>query len=200
MNTRHPVFVIALLAASAAGCDSQAPGSSAEAPATETAVAAEPVSAEAPALNDPQIAHIAVTANTIDVETGRLAESRTTTPAVREFAETMIRDHTAVNEQAAALAQRLGVTPQENDVSRSLQTDAAASRTQLEGLNGAAFDRAYIDREVAYHQAVLDALDKTLIPGATNDELRGLLQQVRPAVAAHLEHARSLQTTLSASR
>jgi putative membrane protein len=151
-------------------------------------------------LTDPQIAHVAVTANSIDVETAHLVESRTTTPRVREFARTMITDHTAVNEQAAALAQRLGVTPEENAVSRSLQADAESARAELEGLSGEEFDRAYIEREVAYHQAVLDALDQTLIPGSTNEELRGLLQQVRPAIAAHLGHARSLNTAVGAGR
>lgn len=152
----------------------------------------------APALSDPQIAHIAVTANTIDVETAELAESRAESPDVQAFARTMITDHTAVNEQAAALAQRLGVTPEANQVSSSLQSDADAARSRLEGLDGAAFDRAYIDREVEYHQAVLDALDDTLIPAATNAELKGLLEQVRPAIQAHLDHARSLQSQLAA--
>ena len=200
MTTTRPLAVLALLLATNGGCGPDAPESGAEAQAAESPLPAEPVAAEASALTDPQIAHVAVTANTIDVETARLAESRTTTPEVRGFAQTMITDHTGVNEQASALAQRLGVTPEENQVSRSLRADAAAARSELEGLSGTAFDRAYVEREVAYHQAVLDALDQTLIPGAANEELRGLLQQVRPAIAAHLEHARSLQSSLGAGR
>ncbi len=168
--------------------------------AAETAAPAETTAAVPAGPTDPQIAHIAVTANTIDIEAGRIAESKATRPEVQDFARTMITDHTAVNEQATALAQRLGVTPEDNDVSRSLQADAAAAATQLEGLSGAAFDSAYVEREVAYHQAVLDALDQTLIPSATNAELRALLEQMRPAIVAHLEHARTLQTTTTASR
>lgn len=156
--------------------------------------------AASPSLDDPQIAHVAVTANTIDVELAQLALSRASSAEVRAFARTMVTDHTAVNEQAAALAQRLGVTPQDNDVSRSLMDDAAQARRSLEGLRGAAFDRAYMDREVAYHQAVLDALDKVLIPGASNGELRALLEQVRPAVAAHLDHAKQLRAKLGEGR
>lgn len=175
-----------------------------EAPAAEEAeISATPVEAasvQQSALSDPQIAHIAVTANTIDIETARLAESRTSTPDVKAFAETMIRDHTAVNQQASALAQRLGVTPEENDVSRSLEAGAATAAAELEGLDGDAFDRVYIAREVEYHAAVLDALDQTLIPGASNADLRVLLQEVRPAIAAHLDHARSLQTELGTGR
>jgi putative membrane protein len=117
---------------------------------------------------------------------------------VKDFARTMIRDHGAVNKKAVDLAQRLNVTPQDNDVSRQLQQGAGDARTNLQGKSGAEFDRAYIDREVQYHQAVLDALDQTLIPGAQNADLKALLQQVRPNVAAHLEQARRIQGTLGA--
>jgi putative membrane protein len=197
MNPKRSIAALALLLLAGWGCGADAPDTAQEAPAAELSTPAEEPAA-AP-LTDPQIAHVAVTANAIDIEAARLAETRTTTPEVLSFAQTMVTDHTAVNEQAAALAQRLGVTPEENQVSRSLQADAAAARGELEGLNGAAFDRAYIEREVGYHQAVLDALDQTLIPGATNEELRGLLQQVRPAIAAHLDHARALQDSLGAT-
>ena len=118
--------------------------------------------------------------------------------AVRQFATTMITDHTAVNAQAAALTTRLGVTPKDNAVSQSLQSDAAQARSSLEPLHGRAFDRGYIDREVAYHQAVLDAIDKLLIPTTENAELRKLLVAVRPAVAAHLEHAKHVRRQLGA--
>lgn len=150
------------------------------------------------ALSDPQIAHVAVTANAIDVEMARLVDPRTTTAAVRAFAQTMITDHTAVNERAAELAQRLGVTPEDNPVSRSLRESADAARENLSGLRGEEFDRAYLAREVEYHQAVLGALDDVLIPGAANADLRALLQEVRPAIAAHLEHARMLRSSAGA--
>ena len=157
----------------------------------------QPASAPAPALDDAAIAHIAVTANTIDADMGDLALERSRNEQVRAFAQTMVRDHRGVNEQAVALANRLGVTPADNDVSRSLTSDAAAARSRIEGLSGAEFDRAYMEREVAYHQAVLSALDDTLIPGAANAELRALLETARGAVAAHLEHARTLSASLA---
>ncbi|HEX7120341.1 MAG TPA: DUF4142 domain-containing protein [Longimicrobiales bacterium] len=165
-----------------------------------TPAASQTQTAAAPSLTDPQIAHVAVTANTIDVELARLAQSRAANEEVVAFARTMVTDHTAVNEQAAALASRLGVTPQDNDVSRSLRQGADDARSKLEDLRGAAFDRAYMEREVAYHQAVLDALDGLLIPGASNAELRGLLEQVRPAVAAHLEHAKMIRASLGGAK
>ena len=147
--------------------------------------------------SDPQIAHIVVTANQIDVDAGKLAESRSQNKEVKAFAKQMVTDHTAVNQQAAALAKKLGVTPQDNDTSRSLKQGAADTAKKLKGLKGAEFDRAYVDNEVAFHQAVLDAIDKVLIPGAQNAELKDLIGKVRPAIQAHLEHARHLQASLS---
>ncbi len=152
--------------------------------------------APAPDLSDPEVAHVAVTANSIDIDLARFAQSQTKTPEVRQFAATMITDHTAVNEQAAALAGRLGVTPKDNAVSQSLLAGAADARKALEHLQGAAFDRAYIEREVGYHQAVLDALDGLLIPTTTNADLKKLLVSVRPAIAAHLDHAKILKGSL----
>jgi len=159
-------------------------------------LAQNPAAASAPDLSDPEVAHVAVTANSIDIDLAKFAQTRTHNAAVKQFAATMITDHSAVNAQAAALATKLGVTPADNAVSQSLQTGAKQARASLEPLRGAAFDRAYIDREVAYHQAVLDAIDKVLVPTTENAELRKLLTDVRPAVATHLEHAKQLRTQL----
>ena len=157
-----------------------------------------PAPAAAPDLSDPEVAHVAVTANNIDIDAAKFAQTRTQNPAVKQFAATMITDHTAVNAQAAALAAKLGVTPADNAVSQSLEGGAKQARTSLEALHGAAFDRAYMDREVAYHQAVLDAIDKVLLPTTENAELRKLLVDVRPAIATHLEHAKQVRSQLGA--
>jgi putative membrane protein len=164
------------------------------APAPDTA---KPATAAPPAINDAQIAHIAVTANAVDSAAGQLAKTKGASKAVKDFAQTMVTDHTGVNKQAVALATKLNVTPEDNDTSRQLKAGGDANIAKLNGLSGAAFDKAYIDNEVAYHQAVLDAIDKTLIPSAQNAELKGLLEKVRPAIAAHLEHAKTIQTSLS---
>ena len=155
-----------------------------------------PAPAAAPDLSDPEVAHVAVTANSIDIDAAKFAQTRTQNAAVKQFAATMITDHTAVNAQAAALAAKLGVTPADNAVSQSLESGAKQARAALESLHGRAFDRAYVDREVAYHQAVLDAIDKVLIPTTENAELRKLLVDVRPAIATHLEHAKQLRSQL----
>lgn len=151
-------------------------------------------------LSDPEVAHVAVTANTIDIELARLAKERSEDPKVEQFAESMIADHGTVNERAAKLAQRLGVTPEDNAVSRSLREAAEKARDRLDDLEGKAFDRAYIEREVLYHQTVIDALDDLLLPSTENAELKQLLEQVRPALVAHLEHAKQVQKSLGATR
>ena len=152
--------------------------------------------ASAQRVNDAQIASIVVTANQVDIDAGKLATSKATNGDIKAFARLMVTDHTAVNKSATDLAAKLKVTPEDNPTSRSLKADGEKSIAHLKTLKGAAFDRAYVDREVAYHQQIIDALDKTLIPGATNGELKALLVKVRPAFVAHLEHAKRLQASV----
>jgi putative membrane protein len=153
-----------------------------------------------PKLSDPEVAHVAVTANSIDIDLAKLAQSRTSNRDVKQFATTMITDHSAVNAQATALATKLGVTPKDNEVSQSLLKGAGEARAVIEPLKGKAFDKAYIDREVAYHQAVIEALDKVLVPNTSNAELKKLLVDVRPAFEAHLAQAKKLQGALGAAK
>ena len=145
---------------------------------------------------DPQIAHIVVTANQVDIDAGKIAASQATNPEVRKFGQQMVTDHTGVNKRAVALATKLGVKPEDNPTSQSLKAGGDKNIARLKTLTGAEFDKAYIDNEVAYHQAVLDAIDKTLVPSAQNAELKALIVEVRPAFVAHLEHAKKIQGTL----
>ena len=149
--------------------------------------------------SDPQIAAIVVTANQVDIDAGKLAESRSKSSDVKAFAKQMVTDHSAVNQSASDLVHKLNVTPEDNATSQSLKQGGDANLAALKKLKGAAFDRAYIDHEVTYHESVLDALDKTLIPSAKNEELKALLVKVRPAFVAHLEHAKHLQASLEKS-
>lgn len=162
-------------------------------------VLAGAVPAAAQSITDAQIAAIVVTANQVDVDAGELARRSATNPEVKKFAEQMIADHTGVNKSAVDLATRLKVTPEENATSKALRAGGEKNVAKLKTLTGAAFDKAYVDHEVAYHAQVLEALDKTLIPGATNRELKALLVKVRPAFVAHLEHAKHLQQVLAAA-
>jgi putative membrane protein len=154
------------------------------------------VSHEGPHINDAQIAHIAYTAGQIDVEAARQALARSSNAKVRAFAETMVRDHEAVNVQALALVKKLGVTPEANPTSAALSQGAAARMRELAVLNGAAFDRAYAQNEVAFHRTVNGALETTLIPNARDGELKSLLQTGLALFREHQGHAEHLAAKL----
>lgn len=155
--------------------------------------------AQKSAPTDPQIAAIVETANEVDIAAGKLAQSRSKTTEVQKFAQLMVTDHTSANKAASDLATKLNLTPELNTTSLSLQKGGDENLGTLKKLDGHAFDKAYVDHEVAYHESVLKALDKTLIPNAKNPELKALLVKVRPAFEAHLAHARELQAQLSRS-
>jgi putative membrane protein len=164
--------------------------------ATLFALSATAAGAQSAAPNDAQIAGIVVAANTVDINAGKLAEKKSRNKEVKTFARQMVTDHTGVNKQATALVKKLKVTPEDSATSKSLKTGGGENITKLKRLNGKDFDKAYVDNEVTYHQAVLDALDKTLIPNAKNAELKNTLVKVRPAFEAHLEHAKHIQASL----
>jgi putative membrane protein len=140
-------------------------------------------------LNDAQIAHIAYTAGEIDIKTADLALKKSKNADVRAFAQDMLRDHKAVNQKALALVKKLKVTPQDNDTSRSLVAGANAKRAELAKLSGAAFDKAYAENEVAFHKTVDTALEGTLIPSSSNQELKDLLTTGLKIFQGHEQHA-----------
>lgn len=174
---------------------------STETTATDSAVTAAPAeeaatnneAAAATKLTDPEIASVAVTADQIDIDYAAIAKEKSKNADVLQFAATMAKDHQSVNDQAVALATKLGVTPKDNSLTQSLLTGAASTKTMLNSKSGADFDKAYIDNEVAYHKAAIDVVENTLIPNATNEELKGLLQTALPIFKQHLAHAEMVQ-------
>ena len=145
------------------------------------------IAADAP--TDPQIAHIAYTAGQIDIAAAEQAITKSTNADIVAFAKQMAEDHKAVNDQALALVKKLKVTPQDNDTSKSLVKQADEERAKLSKLNGAAFDKAYIANEVAFHKTVNGALQSTLIPSAKNGELKSLLETGLKVFQGHQQHA-----------
>jgi putative membrane protein len=163
------------------------------------AAAAQPTTPPAnppPKPNDAPIAHNADTADEIDIKAAKQALEKSHNPHVREFAQDMVRDHTAVNEKALALVKKLGVKPQENPTSRALVKQADAEHAKLAKLSGPAFDRAYAQNEVAYHQEVNKALENTLIPSASNPELKSLLETGLRIFQGHEQHAEQVAAGL----
>jgi len=146
-----------------------------------------------PQLTDPEIASVAVTANQVDIGNADVALAKSKDSSIIQFAQTMKRDHQAVIDQAVALVTKLKVTPKDNAVSQKLLADAAKTKKMLESKSGKAFNKAYIDNEVAYHKAVISVIETVLIPESQNAELKAFLQKVLPAFHAHLEHAEMIQ-------
>ena len=149
---------------------------------------------------DPQIAHIAYTAGQLDVEAAKQALDKSKNKEVRAFADNMVRDHAAVNKQALDLVKKLKVTPEDNDTSRALTKGAAAKHNELAQLSGAAFDKAYVANEVAYHKTVNGALETLLIPSASNAELKSLLQTGLKIFQGHQQHAEHIATELTSAQ
>ena len=147
--------------------------------------------------NDAEIAHIAYTAGQIDITAAKNALAKSKNKGVRAFAEQMVRDHEAVNKQALALVKKLNVTPADNPTSESLSTQAAEKQAELSKLKGAAYDRAYANNEVAYHKTVDSALENTLIPSASNPELKSLLETGLKIFQGHEKHAEQLAAGLA---
>jgi putative membrane protein len=150
-----------------------------------------PVRAQATGLDDATIVAIFDAANTADIETGRLASERGSTEAIRNFGKMLMNDHTVVRQQGRDLAARLGVTP-------TPPKDDAATRAhdeamqKLRGLSGKAFDRAFLQHEVAFHASVIDAVKKTLLPAIQNAELKALVVKVTPAFVGHEQAAEAM--------
>ena len=144
-------------------------------------------------LTDANIAAIVVGANNIDISAGKIALDRSQNTSIKKFAERMVTDHTAVLNSAVALVTRLGVTPVNNELVATLAEQSSTHEANLRTLSGNAFDKSYIDHEVAYHKAVIGVIENQLIPAAQNKELKDMLISVIPAFRAHLEHSQMIQ-------
>lgn len=140
-------------------------------------------------MNDLEYAHIAYTADNIDIRYAHLALALSTNPDIHAFARTMIRDHTAVNEAALGLLEKLGATAQDNAFSQTLNNNAEDIIDGFVKLRGAEFDAAYAKNELAYHKAVNDLVENTMIPNIDNAEVKALFEQGLEIFKAHEKHA-----------
>lgn len=156
--------------------------------------------AQAQAPSDPQIVGIVVAANQIDIDYGKLALSKSKNKEVREFAQQMVTDHSAVQKSVFDLGAKLKVTPADSGTSSALKSQSQETTAKLKALKGKAFDKAYLDNEVAYHTAVIGAVSSTLIPSAQNAELKSALQGAAPLFQGHLEHAKKVQADVEGAK
>jgi putative membrane protein len=146
--------------------------------------------------SDAQIAHIAYTAGLADIANAQQAMKKSKNKDVRAFAQNMLDDHKAVNDKALALVKKLKVTPQDNPTSKAIAKGQADKRAELAKLSGKAFDKAYVDNEIAYHKTVNGALQSTLIPSASNAELKSLLETGLKIFQGHQQHAEHVASEL----
>ncbi|MEM7445224.1 MAG: DUF4142 domain-containing protein [Pseudomonadota bacterium] len=154
--------------------------------------------AQSPAdLNDLEIAHVAYTADNIDIRYAHLALAISSNPTVRDFAETMIRDHTAVNDQALALLAELDAQPQDNFLSQALLENAEITIDELSALRGAEFDRRYAENELAYHQAVNELVGETFLPNIENEQVLALFEAGLNIFQGHEQHAQMMVESLN---
>jgi putative membrane protein len=146
-------------------------------------------------LSDANIVAIFDAANTADIETGALAAARSQNPEVRQLGQSFVDAHQSVRQQGRDLARKLGVTPVLPAGDQGAGEHAAALAS-LKAKKGAAFDRAFLDHEIAFHQAVIDAVTTTLLPAIQNSDLKALVVKVAPAFSGHLEMAKTLRAKL----
>lgn len=157
-----------------------------------------PSAAQSPAeLNDLQIAHVAYVADNIDIRYAHLALAISTNPAIHEFARTMIRDHSAVNEQALALLKKLNAQPQDNFLSKQLSANSEKLVDEMSKLRGAEFDKRYAENELAYHKAVNDLVSNAFIPNIENAEVKSLFEAGLKIFKAHEHHAEMMVKAVS---
>ena len=167
------------------------------------AVALHPAKANAQgtaAPTDPQIVGIVETADDIDINYAKLALSKAKDKRVRDFAQQMITDHSAVQKSVINLAAKLNVTPADSPTSDSLNKQAEQTTQKLQSLKGKAFEKAYVDNEVGYHEAVINATKTVLIPSAQNAELKSALQGAEPLFEGHLAHAERVQSAIEGGK
>ena len=155
------------------------------------AVSSSNASAQSRRLDDPTIVAIFDAANTYDMETGQLAVSHSRSSDIRDFGRMLVRDHRAVRSQGRDLAKSLNVRPTP-PANFALAREHAAAMRKLRALRGRAFDRAFLQHEVDFHNAVIDAVTKTLLPAIQNAQLKDLVTKVAPAFVAHRDKAQSL--------
>lgn len=159
-----------------------------------------PAQAESPAdLNDLEIAHVAYTADSIDIRYAHLALAVSKNAAIHAFANTMIRDHGAVNERALALLKKLKVGPKDNFLSRQLNGQSDQLVDEMSQLRGEAFNRRYAENELAYHTAVNDLVKNTFIPNIENPEVKALFEEALAIFTAHQRHAEMMVKALKSS-
>lgn len=138
--------------------------------------------------------------NDVAVSYSRLAFNISDNPDIKAFARRMLNDHGQMLAVARALVTDGEIAPSDNRLALELRGASVEQRDSLKTLTGQAFDNAYIANEIAYHERLLNLIDEELLSRARNDQLRELIETMRPVISAHLAHAERLRGNARRSR
>lgn len=164
---------------------------------TATAGAQDPVNSQMAGggLGDANIFYVLDAANMGDSAKGALAATKGTSSEIRDFANTMVRDHHNLRQQGQALAKRLAIQPAAPP-GESLPAKLGNALSKLTAAaKGRDFDKAYIDHEVAAHRELL-TLATSAMSATRNSEIKNLIQKAAPIIQAHLDKAVAIQKNL----
>ena len=145
---------------------------------------------------DSEVAMIMRVANLSEVREGELAREKAAEPSVRDFASTMVNEHSAASSKTDQELAKADIVSADTPLSRQLDAESGAATDRLRTLAGRAFDRAYIDRQVQVHQNVLKLIDTQLVPHAKKKVVKDQLSAMRKTVEQHLARAQQIAKSL----
>jgi putative membrane protein len=173
-----------------------AEGAGGETPAAAPAEAAAP---KPEPLTDEQILAVADAANATEIEQAKVGQKKAKNDKVKKLAGTIVADHNSAKGKVTKLTAKLKLKPADSSLASTLKSDSTSTIEKLNAATGADFDKAFVDSQVDGNKKLLDAIDSQLVPNAKNEELKKLLEEIRPKVEAHLKEAQDVQTALAAA-
>ena len=141
-----------------------------------------------------QVLHVLVTANKGEVEDGKVAMTKASHARVKEFAEHMVRDHSAALDKLNAMSTKNNWKPEDNAISQKLEKERQDTKAKLAAVDGMGFDRQYIEYQIKTHKDLLDLIDNKLAPNVNDSAFKAQLGEMRASVAMHLEHAQKIES------
>ena len=146
----------------------------------------DPSAAAGATTRDARLMSDIVQVNLAEIEAGRLAASKAHSPEVRSFAQEMVEEHAALQEESRRIASEKGMP-----VPREPAARHQAAMEELAGISGRSFDRAYLEHRIEEHGRMLELLAETVSEGKDRD-LRAHAQKAIPQMRRDLDTARRL--------
>lgn len=148
-------------------------------------------------MNEGQIAEVVKTVNEAEIDAAKVAQSKASNKAVKEFAKSMIDEHKKNTKDGKHIMHKADVKAESNEMAKEVKEDAKNKMAALKKVKGAEFDAMYMDQQITMHQQVMNDLEQKYIPAAKNPEFKQYLQTTHEHVAGHLAKAKEIQATLA---